>query len=84
MSASGWQAQKHNGSRNSNIRLLQGRCNTAHAAESHIPVSFMQKNKKCRCGACTASQRHCLFFYFVCWLLEHTVHEEGYNTNLFE
>ena len=61
MSACVWQAQKHNGKRNTNVRLLCGCYNAAHAARSHIPAPFMRENKKRRCGACTASQRYMIF-----------------------
>lgn len=83
MSACVWQAQKHNGRRNTNVRLLRGCYNAAHAVRSSF-LAFVRKNKKRRCGACTASQRHCLFHIIFFRLPEHTTHEEGYNANLFE
>lgn len=61
MSACVWQAQKHNGKRNTNVRLLRGCYNAAHAVRSSFLARFVRKNKKRRCGARGASQRYCLF-----------------------
>lgn len=51
MSACVWQAQKHNGRRNTNVRLLCGCYNAAHAGRSHIPAPFfMRENKNAAVG----------------------------------
>lgn len=50
MSACVWQAQKHNGKRNTNVRLLHGCYNAAHAVRSHIPARLYGKIKNAAAG----------------------------------
>lgn len=50
MSACVWQAQKHNGKRNTNVRLLRGCYNAAHAVRNIIPACLCGRIKNAAAG----------------------------------
>lgn len=50
MSACVWQAQKHNGKRNTNVRLLRGCYNAAHAVRSYMTARLCGRIKNAAVG----------------------------------
>lgn len=80
MSACVWQVQKHNGKRNTNVRLLCGCYNAAHAARSNIPAPFMRENKNAAVGLVRPhSGIAYLITFVICSGFDMESAQQGYN-----